>query len=82
MQGWPYEKVEIHELLFFCIFVGTKRDYGLVVAVEGKLPGKDEDFTQLQTPTVYGLWSVINGKRLYNEIFTCNFNLRMFPFDR
>ena len=53
----------------------------MVVSAEGKFPGKEEDFSQLQTPTVYGLWTVIDAKRLYNEKFTCNFNLRMFPFD-
>ena len=49
--------------------------------MEGKNPRKTEDFTQLQTPRIYELYSQIHAKRLYNEMFTCNFNLKMFPFD-
>ena len=68
-----------HELIH--CFTGTKRDDDLIVAVEAKSEVRNLDYSQFQTPQIYGLYSVIHAKRLYNEIFTCNFNLKMFPFD-
>ena len=58
-------------------FTGTKRDDDLIVAIEARSEIRNLDYSQFQTPFIYGLYSIINAKRLYNEIFTCNFNLKM-----
>ena len=51
------------------------------MAIEALNEKREGGYTQFQTPWVFNLYSIIHAKRLYNEKFKCDFNLKMYPFD-
>lgn len=61
----------------------TVEDQFLVVNVIGTNPRSEKDLTKLhdEVQVYYGSDVLINASRLYNEIFTCPFDLGMYPFD-
>ena len=58
------------------------RDDVLAVNVHGVNPRNQEDLSQFYDYDLYqGNDAQIIAKRKYNEIFTCEFQLKMYPFD-
>ena len=58
------------------------RDDVLAIHAYGVNPRNQEDLSQLYDYNLFqGLDAQIKARRKYNEIFTCEFQLKMYPFD-
>ena len=64
-------------------FSTTVMDEALVVYIEGKKGFIENDLTKLHEEIIYaGSRNQLKSSRIYNEIFNCEFDLRLFPFDQ
>ena len=64
-------------------FATTVMDEALVVYIEGKKGIIENDLTKLHEEIVFaGSRNQLKSSRIYNEIFNCEFDLRLFPFDQ
>ena len=64
------------------IFLTNTRDDVLAIHAYGVNPRNKEDLSQLYDYNLFqGHDAKITARRKYNEIFTCEFQLKMYPFD-
>ena len=60
----------------------SNRDDVLAVTVHGFNPRSEEDLSKFHDDKLFqGNDAQITARRMYNEIFTCEFHLKMYPFD-
>ena len=60
----------------------TKKDDVLVVEVEASMGQIEDDLTKLHEEVIFeGSANQLKSRRIYNEVFKCEFGLGHFPFD-
>ena len=76
-MGQPLSKSLLYKNYFF-----LTRDDVLAIHAHGVNPRNQEDLSQLYDYNLFqGHDAHITARRKYNEIFTCEFKLKMYPFD-